>query len=359
MKTKIPIIAYLAALPTLAIAGDLQIHFIDVGQGDSELIISPGGETVLVDAADRPQANRVIAYLDQLGLSNVSYFISSHYDADHIGGAERVLTQFPVQKTSFDRGTDEVPPLFTNYWETVGNKRKTALEGTTLTLDAGSPEPVTLCFVARDGHGVEGVKNENDRCLDFVLHYGLFDAEFGGDLSGQKTSSYRDVETSVAPDVGQVEVYKVHHHGSRNNSNLNWLSTIKPKVAVISCGDGNKFKHPNKEAVDRLHDVGATVYWTETGNGVAPNPEKDTVGASILITVPPQGRTFTVAPANGHSSTFQAWNAPEGQSFAWSSKSKIYHYAGCPFVKSIRPENLVTASAAPNDKTLHVGCQAE
>lgn len=232
MKTKtilISIVALMCCIRLAAAKGDLELHFIDVGQGDAALIVSPGGETVLVDAADRPQAYRVVAYLDQVGLTNVEYFISSHYDADHIGGVERVLSQFPVERVSFDRGTDAVPPLFTNYVETVGAKRKTALEGSSLTLDANLTQPVTINFIARNGHGLEKVKNENDRCLVFVLHYGQFDAMFGGDLSGQNTSSYRDVETALAQDVGQVEVYKVHHHGSRNNSNSNLVSQIKPK----------------------------------------------------------------------------------------------------------------------------------
>jgi hypothetical protein len=78
------------------------------------------------------------------------------------------------------------------------------------------------------------------------------DAVLGGDLSGFKKSNYEDIETSVAPKVGQVEVYKVNHHCSQYSTNPTWLKIIQPKIGIISVGDGNGYGHPTKDCLNRL-----------------------------------------------------------------------------------------------------------
>src|SRR5262249_27294420 len=159
------------------------------------------------------------------------------FHSDHLGCALEVFSEFPLQKAAYDRGGSYRSSAFDNYVSALGNKRHTATTSTTITLDAASANPVTIKIVALDGAGVP-TDNENDKSVVSVIHFGEFDAEIGGDLSGLDTGDYKDIETTVAPKVGEVEVYKVHHHGSRYSSNLAWLNTIKPIVAIISTGDG-------------------------------------------------------------------------------------------------------------------------
>jgi L-asparaginase/Glu-tRNA(Gln) amidotransferase subunit D len=90
------------------------------------------------------------------------------------------------------------------------------------------------------------------------IAYGTFDAEIAGDLSGFNENSSEDIETPVAPMVGQVEVYKVHH-GSRYSSNEAWLAAIQPRIGIISAGDGNGHRHPTEESLERLHTAGVQV----------------------------------------------------------------------------------------------------
>jgi hypothetical protein len=113
------------------------------------------------------------------------------------------------------------------------------------------------------------------------VSYGEFDETFGGDLTG--TAAYGDVESVVGPQVGPVEVYKVHHHGSTYSSNDNWLNATTPKVAVIQCGNGNTYGHPTAGALGRLHAHNVNTYWTQTGAGVAPNPAWDKVANGQVI----------------------------------------------------------------------------
>lgn len=342
--------------------GKLQIHYMSVGQGDGALLISPQGETVLFDSGILGGEDKPISYLQQLGITTIDYHITSHYHADHIGSVVEVLDAFPLQKKAIDRGGYYKSQIFTNYVNFVGSKRMTAIEGSSITLDAGTANPVRIRMVALNGNGVAGAKDENDFSLVCLVQFGQFDAVFGGDLSGEKTSKYRDIETSVAPKVGQVEVYKVNHHGSAHSSNKSWLDTIKPKIGVISCGP-NTYPLPTAICLERLHDANVATYWTHLGGGgVTPVAGKDKIGGNIIIESAPGETTFTVTYSGNSVDTYSVWNplvvagsSANGQ-FAWSKRSGVYHFAGCSYVANISPSNLETGTTPPSGKQLHAGC---
>jgi len=342
--------------------GKLQIHFMDVGQGDGAILISPLGQTVLFDNGKRGNCDLPVSYLQQLGVTKIDYMIVSHYHDDHIGCTSDVLSEFPLQNKSYDRGSSYSSSTFQNYLAKVGNKRTTATIGTTITLDSGSPNPVRIEIVALNAKvngTVVATTNENDLSVVAVVRFGNFDAVIGGDLSGFKTDSYEDIETSVAPHVGKVEVYKVNHHGSRYSSNSTWLDTIKPKVGVISTGIGNKYGHPTQECLERLHAAGVKTYWTEAGEGVEPEPGFDTVGKNIVVEAAPGASSFTVTYGFGQTDTYSMWgptDAAPTPTYAWSKKSNVYHYAGCKYVQNISPANLERGNSPPPGKTLHNSC---
>ena len=107
-------------------------------------------------------------------------------------------------------------------------------------------------------------------------------------------SAYADIESLVAPAVGEIEVYKVHHHGSRYSSNAAWLTTTNPIVGIVSVGNANPYGHPTTEAMSRLHASGTRTYWTSVGNGAFPVPGRDTVAGNIVVEVAAAAQTFTV-----------------------------------------------------------------
>jgi len=368
-KRVLPILAVLCLWTSCAWAqadGNLQIHFIDVGQGDGALLISPHGETVLFDDGALGFCDKPVSYLQQLGLTKVGYHITSHYHSDHIGCAVEVLHECPLQHEAYDRGGSYQSGAYDRYVTAVGTHRTTATDHTVITLDENTASPVTIDIVALNGNGVV-TTNENDLSVVAVVHFGDFDAEIGGDLSGYKTDSYEDIETSVAPKVGKIEVYKVHHHGSRYSSNDTWLATTKPVIGIISTGDGNRYNHPTQECLERLHKAGVKTYWTETGNGVAPEPGFDVVGGNILVETAPGSPTFTVRHNGTQVDTFSfSGSARSGGAtsattvgtpkYAWSKLSKVYHYATCTYVGNISPGNLQRGDTPPSGKTLHKDC---
>lgn len=276
--------------------GKLQIHYMDVGQGDGAVLISPNGQVVFFDNGVSGRCDKPMDYLDTLGITQIDYMIVSHYHADHFGCTQQVVSRFPIKYFSYDRSGAYKSPQFNDYVKAVGSKRKGVNSKTTITLDADSASPVTINIAGYNGAGVV-TDNENDRSVVAVIHFENFDAMMAGDLSGYNTDNYQDIETTVARKVGQVEVYKVNHHGSRYSSNPRWLRKLSPRIAIISTGNGNKYGHPTAACLGRLHSANIEkTYWTERGKGASPKAGMDIVAnGSIVIQVAPGDDEFTVS----------------------------------------------------------------
>jgi beta-lactamase superfamily II metal-dependent hydrolase len=282
---------FLAPAPASAVFtnGKLQVIHMDAGQGDGAVIITPGGQVVLIDEGTNftagtspPSCARVLSTLQSLGVTHVDMHFASHYHADHIGCITS-LTGITIDY-GWDRAESYSSGTYTNYAAYLGAKRRTLTKGQIFTLDSLSAHPVTIKVVALNGDGIS-TTDENSQSLVLKLSYGEYDEEFGGDLPGYPSgtsSSNTNIETKVGPQVGKVEVYKVHHHGSAYASYDDWLNATQPKVGIVSCGTGNGYGHPTSSALGRLHAHGVRTYWTETGSGVAPNPLWDKVANSAI-----------------------------------------------------------------------------
>lgn len=203
--------------------GKLQIHHIDVGQADAAVLISPQGQVVLFDMGEdlkRKTCEPALAYLDQLGIKKIDYIFVSHYHYDHIGCIPAVLKQFPLITSVYDRGFDYPGDTYAEFKAAILGHEVDEENGVgqSVVLDKASKSPVTIRIVAVDGNAKGGqhvaTKNENDLSMSVLVSFGAFREEIGGDLSGENTGEYQDVETQVAPDVGPIDVYKVHHHCS-------------------------------------------------------------------------------------------------------------------------------------------------
>jgi competence protein ComEC len=373
-------LAVLALLCTVTCAsaqvqnGKLQIHHVDMGQGDGGVLITPKGVVVLFDAgrdiAKQKTCSSEIDYLDQLGVRQVDFIFVSHYHDDHIGCIPEVLAKFPLQHESYDRGSEPAKPTaaYNNYVKAVGGHRKAATLDQVITLDPGAA-PVTLKVIALNGTfrgGEVDAKDENDVSMSVLVSFGGFREEIGGDLSGEKTGMYVDVETGADPEAGPLDVYKVHHHCSSHSSNENWLGATKPTVAIISTGLKNTYHHPAADCVKRLHEAEISgVYWTEAGNGEPPKSD-DIVGGDIIVEVPANGSSYTISHNDGEIDTYKIKSPPAlgnamavmpesvatSPRYAWSVRSKFYHEAYCPAVNRISKANLQTGDTPPEGKTL-------
>ena len=306
----------LALVPAVAFAlgnGKLQIHHVDIGQGDGMLLISPLGQTAMFDDGVYTNCTGIKTYLQGLGITSVDYHFLSHYHADHLGCIDDLAAiGITVAIAGYDRGFSYSSASYTSYVNTLGARRTTIAKGQTITLDAGAANPVTVTCVDLNGAGVYSVNgsDENAKSAVYKVTYGAFDEVIGGDLTGDPASG-NDVETTVGPEVGDVEVYKVHHHGSRYSTNDNWLNATTPEVAVIQCGNGNSYGHPTLDALTRLHNHGVKTYWNETGAGATPDPAWDKVWGTIVVEADPGvGATYTVTGSGGTDSYVNGGGPP-------------------------------------------------
>jgi beta-lactamase superfamily II metal-dependent hydrolase len=275
----------------------LTIYCLDVGQGDCTIIVSPTGGTLLFDAGINGKGNNtIIPYLQGLGITALDYVACSHYHVDHIGGLDEVVNSLGIDSirvAALDRGWSYTTATYTSYAAAVAPKRTTILDGQVIDLGGG----VTVTCIGVNGNGqlsppFDDKYDENDLCVALLVEYGDFDFFVAGDLSGSNSSGYHDIETSIASEVGDIDIYRVDHHGSASNSNAYLVSTFEPEVSVISVGS-NSYGHPTQTVIDRLVNNGSYIYQTELGSGgTIPSGEGEVVGGHIVISV--DGGSYTV-----------------------------------------------------------------
>jgi beta-lactamase superfamily II metal-dependent hydrolase len=295
--------------------GPLEIRHIDVGQADSTLIIGTNRNTLLVDAGEtrwntHRNADRINEYMSTvIGKKDFTYFLVTHYHCDHIGypsdppkgGVRYLMENYGFSFTTFiDRGFDmigQAPGTLRKYrtWVDRFTNRYVPKLGDT-SIDLGPGVKVTVVAVNGNGLLPEGdlsatkePPSENDYSIALQVSYGRFQYFIGGDLSGELYKSrfgyiYHDIETDAGRRAGEVEVYKVNHHGSGHSSNETFVKTLNPLASIISCGK-NSFGHPDPNVVERLKAV-SRVYQTEDGEG-------NVVNGDITVTAD-GGDTFTV-----------------------------------------------------------------
>lgn len=251
----------------------LKICCINVLQGDATLIVSPAGQYMLIDAGKAMKGDTVLFIIrDTLGITHLDYTLATHYDDDHIGGMDVVINGLgghdSILEACYDRGTaheDTTKLQYRQYVEAVGPKRETINLGQVIDLGAG----VTAQCMAVNGKVLSGdsvsVTEENDRGVAVVLRYLGFDFYVGGDLSGYDTLSHTDVETALAPCVGDIDVCQINHHGSKYSTNQTFVDSLRPEASVISVGYQN-YDHPGQEVLDRLAAANSYIYQTHMGD---------------------------------------------------------------------------------------------
>jgi competence protein ComEC len=271
--------------------GTMRVAFIDVEQGDATLVVSPTGKAMLFDGGDSGTGPHILSTLTSYGVSQLMYTVVSHYHEDHIGAMDDVISGLggisQVTGACFDRGGTYSSSIYDEYADAVFSKRMTITKGMVLDLGGG----VTATCVAVNGNGVNP-PNENDLGVVLRVDYQNFQMYLGGDLGGFNDADYRDIESTVANDVGKVEVYQADHHGSMYSSNSYFLSVTDPLVSVFSVGS-NGYGHVSQEAFNRVLAQGSYMYYTNAGAGTTPSAgQGEIVGGDVDLTT--DGSSFVI-----------------------------------------------------------------
>lgn len=240
-------------------SAEAQVYFIDVGQGDSELIrLKDSGIDILIDAGTRSTKQELADYLKELGVDDIDILIGTHPHEDHIGGMAKIIEEFPIGTLYLPETSEEMTPTTKTYESLLDAVEK--MDVTMRTASAGDvllEEGNTSFKVLSPSH--TDYDNLNDYSIVTRLKVGNTAFLFQGDAETPVEEEILDSGADVSCDV-----IKLGHHGSSTSSSRAYLEAANPSAAVISCGVGNEYGHPHRETMDLLEKLSITPYRTDT-----------------------------------------------------------------------------------------------
>ena len=246
--------------PSPAPTGGLAVHFIDVGQGDCELIEAQG-HFLLIDGGERGSEEKIVKYLRQQGVERLDYVVSTHPHSDHMGGlAYGVLEAFPVGTVIAPRFSPENTPTTQTYEKFLDAVTELVANGTAAKYARpGDAYPLGDASITILGPLKEDGKNYNNDSVVVRVDYQNSTALFMGDAE-------KSVEAALVKEYGEglrADLLKAGHHGSKTSSNEDFLRAVRPSDIVISCGLGNSYGHPSPEVLERCKAMGIRVSRTD------------------------------------------------------------------------------------------------
>ncbi len=282
--------------PPAASGRELQVHFLDVGpvSGDSILIISPDGKTVLIDAGDTGKGKVVLEALKRYNVPQLDYFVATHPHPDHIGGADEVIKSIKVLNVIDNGQGPDVPASFAaqskpaagaasgkkpaakkpdrssaitkfydEYKEAVaqsGAHYEKAEAGKKYDIGGGARltilAPIEPLFTRDQIKTGGNLPNANS--IVMRLDYGDFSMLLTGDAEEQTEHRMLTKDLNL-----NVRILKIAHHGSKYATSQDFLARVKPEVAIISCGEWNRYGHPSQVVLDRLRAANVKLYRTD------------------------------------------------------------------------------------------------
>ncbi|HLA10863.1 MAG TPA: ComEC/Rec2 family competence protein [Pyrinomonadaceae bacterium] len=270
---------------------ELQVHILDVGpiNGDSILIISPAGKTVLIDAGDTGKGKVVLEALKRQNIEQLDYFIATHPHPDHIGAADEVFKAVRVLNV-IDNGIAPVVPgsllpqptptprrqtsrrparsasvtkFFDDYKSAVaesGAQYETAEPGKQYDLGGGARLTIfapSQPHFTRD-HMRSGGNETNANSVVARLDYGDFSMLLPADAEEQTEHRLLTKDVNL-----KATILKIAHHGSKYATSGEFLKRVQPQVAIVSCGEWNRYGHPAPAVLERLRSQNAKLYRTD------------------------------------------------------------------------------------------------
>jgi len=238
-----------------AFAGILEVEILDIGQGDSILIRSPEGKTVLIDGGTG-RSGDLVEILQSRNIDSLNLMVATHPHADHIGGLDEVLEAIPV-KAYLDNGMTHTTRSYAKVMRLVEQKKIKYIEGKAgrvLRLDDG----ITLTLLHPQDVRLKNTRSDlNSNSVVIRLTHKDNCFLFTGDAEEETEDLL--VQKGIEP----CEVLKVAHHGSNHSSTMHFLKAVQPKIALVSLGKNNRYGHPGEESMERIKKVGAKIYRTD------------------------------------------------------------------------------------------------
>lgn len=238
----------------------LIVWFFDVGQGDAIFIESPSGQQLLVDGGPGQvvleKLSGVLPFWDR----SIDAILLTHPHADHVEGLVEVLDRYSVS-TVYTTGVAYPTNAEAEFLRRSSDEEQMIIVNQPMTIQLG--DGVTLELIAPPSSLLhKTVDDVNEASIVGILRFGETSILLTGDIGNE-------AELTMIPLIDEsIDVLKVGHHGSRYSTSTAFLEATKPKVAVISCGEGNEYGHPHAETLERLVHFGVSVLRTDQNGDI-------------------------------------------------------------------------------------------
>lgn len=256
--------------------GELQIHYLDVGQGDSCLARLPNGETMMIDGGNNPDGEKIAAYLKEAGIQKIDYLIGTHPHEDHIGGLDVILRSFDIGEIYLPEIAGALVPTTKTYEDVLDAISEKGLRA--VKAKAGvqilREEELSIRILSPASSDYDDL---NDYSAVVKITFGEKSFLFMGDAETQV-----EEELLSGEEILSADVIKLGHHGSSTSSSPAFLERVNPDTAVISCGKDNSYGHPHSEVLDRLDEEGISYFRTDLDGTVIASCNGEEIDFQLL-----------------------------------------------------------------------------
>ncbi len=281
--------------------GELKVHYIDIGQGDSIFVQLPNGETTLIDGGPRSSSKKLVDYLAELKIDKIDYLIATHPHEDHIGGLPEIIRNFDLGKIYMPNKTANTA-IFEEMLLEIKKKDKgiEIANGGDILIQEDDLKYEVLA------PNEEKYSNTNNYSIVTKITYGDNSFLFTGDAEEISENEMLEKGYKLSSDV-----LKLGHHGSSTSTSENFLEKVQPKYGVIFSEQGNSYGHPHKEIVKILEDYNIEILRT------------DELGTIIMTS---DGTQITV---EDHEQSNIEKDKDDKSYFIGNKNTKVYHFHKC------------------------------
>lgn len=245
--------------PETSPVGNLEVTFIDVGQGSSVMLKTADGKTILFDGGESDvYETNLKPFLESQSIQKIDTAIVSHYHSDHMGGIGELLKEGRINRLILP--DYPVESKETDFWEKYARKTNTKIDYASLgdTIDCGY-HGLLVDVMNPPQNGIQSDSYHNDNSLVLRVIYGKTAILLTGDIEIPAESAVCKLNEDIS-----CEILQIPHHGSSTSTSDRFLSKTDPTYAVIQSGAGNRYGHPHYETLSNLEDADVQVYRNDT-----------------------------------------------------------------------------------------------
>ncbi len=256
----------------------LEVHFIDVGQGDAVLVLTPS-KTMLIDAG--PRDGNAAGYLQSVGVTEIDIVIATHPHADHIGGMPDIFRSFPVREI-IDPGVMHSTLTYTRYLELIDKLDIPYTEGR-------KGMRIDLCtdvFAEIIHPSCPDEEFLNDASIVIVLVLGNLRVLLTGDIERKSEEILLDGNNDFVASL-QSHIFKVPHHGSPTSSHVDFIEAVNPELSIIMCGLHNSYGNPHRLTLAALEAAGSDVLRTDLNGHIVIRTDGESYVVEVERDAPP------------------------------------------------------------------------